>query len=110
MRYRRCWLGDESKPGAVRGSSWTTALACLSHIQKEEEEEEEATVPRAALYEEVRKLVDDGAQLVEVLPEGEYAKLHLPGARNIPLKRLDAETTADLDIARPVVVYCHDAL
>ena len=67
-------------------------------------------MPRAALYEDVRKLLDDGAQLVEVLPEDEYSKLHLAGARNIPLKRLDAQTTADLDPARPVVVYCHDAL
>lgn len=67
-------------------------------------------MPRAALYEDVRGLLDEGAQLVEVLPEAEYAELHLAGARNIPLKRLDAETTADLDPGRPVVVYCHDAL
>ncbi len=67
-------------------------------------------MPRAALYEEVRKLLDDGAQLVEVLPEDKYSTLHLAGARNIPLKHLDAQTTADLDPARPVVVYCHDAL
>lgn len=67
-------------------------------------------MPRAALYEEVRQLLDARAQLVEVLPEAEYSKLHLAGALNIPLKRLDADTTADLDRARPVVVYCHDAL
>ncbi len=72
--------------------------------------EKEENVPRAALYEEVRELLDDGAQLVEVLPEAEYSELHLAGARDIPLKRLDAETTVDLDPARPVVVYCHDAL
>ena len=65
---------------------------------------------RAALYEEVRGLLEDDAQLVEVLPEAEYAELHLAGACNIPLKHLDAETTADLDPTRPVVVYCHDAL
>jgi len=67
-------------------------------------------VARAALYEEIRELLDAGAQLVEVLPEAEYAELHLVGARNIPLKQLDAETTADLDPSQPVVVYCHDAL
>ncbi len=63
-----------------------------------------------ALYEEVRELLEAGAQLVEVLPEAEYAELHLVGARNIPLKQLDAEATADLDPSQPVVVYCHDAL
>lgn len=56
--------------------------------------EKEENVPRAALYEEVRELLDDGAQLVEVLPEAEYSELHLAGARDIPLKRLDAETTS----------------
>lgn len=51
-----------------------------------------------------------GAQLVEVLPEEEYREAHLPGAANIPLKALDAETTAALDRSRPVVVYCWDSL
>ncbi len=58
----------------------------------------------------LRELLDDGAQLVEVLPQQEYAEEHLPGAVNIPLKQLDAETTATLDRHDPVVVYCHDYL
>jgi rhodanese-related sulfurtransferase len=49
-------------------------------------------------------------QLVEVLPEEEYRAAHLPGALNIPLKLLDADTTAALDRMRPVVVYCWDSL
>lgn len=48
--------------------------------------------------------------MVEVLPEREYAEQHLPGAINIPLKQLDAETAATLDRQNPVVVYCHDYL
>ena len=59
---------------------------------------------------EVRKLLERGAQLVEVLPHEEYEDEHLPGARNIPLKQLTAASTADLDRARPVVVYCWDSL
>jgi rhodanese-related sulfurtransferase len=62
------------------------------------------------LYPEVRRLLDAGAQLVEVLPEEEYGEEHLPGAINIPLKKLDAQTTADLDKRKAVVVYCWDAL
>jgi rhodanese-related sulfurtransferase len=58
----------------------------------------------------VQRLLDEGAQVVEVLPEEDYAELHLPGAVNIPLKTLDADTTADLDKANPVVVYCWDYL
>lgn len=62
------------------------------------------------LYPELRRLLDDGAQLVEVLPREEYAEAHLPGAINIPLKALDALTTGDLDRSKPVVVYCWDSL
>ena len=58
----------------------------------------------------LQELLEDGAQLVEVLPHQEYEDEHLPGARNIPLKQLTAASTADLDRARPVVVYCWDSL
>lgn len=58
----------------------------------------------------VQELVAAGAQLVEVLPEAEFAEEHLPGASNINLKRLDMEAVAQLDAGRPVVVYCWDAL
>ncbi|HET8536995.1 MAG TPA: rhodanese-like domain-containing protein [Solirubrobacteraceae bacterium] len=61
-------------------------------------------------YAQLRDLLDDGAQLVEVLPPVEYAELHLPGAISIPLKTLNAETTAALDRGRAVVVYCWDGL
>jgi rhodanese-related sulfurtransferase len=58
----------------------------------------------------LRRLRDSGAQLVEVLPAEEYAEEHLPGAVNVPLKRLDSRTVRALDPSRPVVVYCWDAL
>jgi phage shock protein E len=56
------------------------------------------------------ELLDEGAQLVDVLTRREYAEEHLPGAINIPLKELDADATAQLDRRRPVVAYCHDCL
>jgi rhodanese-related sulfurtransferase len=62
------------------------------------------------LYPRLPELLDAGAQLVEVLPEPEYAEEHLPGAINIPLKTLDADSTAQLDKTKAVVVYCHDGL
>jgi rhodanese-related sulfurtransferase len=58
----------------------------------------------------LQSLLDRGAQLVDVLPAEEYADGHLPGAINVPLKQLDADSVAVLDRARPVAVYCHDAL
>lgn len=59
---------------------------------------------------QLKRLLDEGAELIEVLPEAEYAEEHLPGATNIPLKRLDADAAAQLDRSRPVVVYCWDGL
>jgi rhodanese-related sulfurtransferase len=59
---------------------------------------------------ELRALLAGGAQLVEVLPEREYVEAHLPGAINIPLKQLTAQTAGALDRARAVVVYCWDSL
>ena len=56
---------------------------------------------------EVRRLLADGAQLVEVLPEEEFQEEHLPGAINIPLKEL-GDRAFELDRSQPVIVYCHD--
>ena len=62
-------------------------------------------------FSELRELLDrHDTQLVEVLPQAEYDEEHLPGAVSIPLKTLDAETTAQLDKRNPVIVYCWDYL
>lgn len=57
---------------------------------------------------EVQRLISDGAQPVEVLPSEEYNEAHLPGAINLPLKKLDVESMKILDPIRPVITYCHD--
>ena len=66
-------------------------------------------MPTAIFRDGVRRLVqEEGAQLVDVLPREEYEEEHLPGAINIPLKELDRETIARLNLDAPVIVYCHD--
>jgi rhodanese-related sulfurtransferase len=67
-------------------------------------------MPTSILLDRLHELISAGAQLVDVLPEPEYAEAHLPGAINIPLKQLDARSAGVLDRARPVVVYCWDSL
>ena len=67
-------------------------------------------MPKDVGIDEMRGLVGEGAQVVEVLPRPEYDEEHLPGAVNIPLKTLDEGTAAQLDKNRPVVVYCWDYL
>jgi rhodanese-related sulfurtransferase len=65
-------------------------------------------VPTAIFRDEVRALLVEGAQLLDVLLREEYKDEHLPGAISIPLKELDGETIAQLGRDAPVIVYCHD--
>ena len=59
--------------------------------------------------ERVRRLMEQGAQIVDVLPAREYGEEHLPGAINLPLRRIEAEASEVLDRSRPVIVYCADS-
>ena len=64
-------------------------------------------MPTGIGREELRTLTGQGAQLVEVLPAGDYEWAHLPGAISLPLKELEARN-GQLDWSRPVIVYCQD--
>jgi rhodanese-related sulfurtransferase len=66
--------------------------------------------PVPVTRDEVRRLFEAGAQLVEVLPRDEFDEEHLPGAISLPLKSLTAQTSARLDRSWPVIVYCWDGL
>ncbi len=58
---------------------------------------------------EVQDLIEKGAQVVEVLPPDEFEDDHLPGAINLPLRRIEAEAPERLDRDSPVVLYCWDS-
>jgi rhodanese-related sulfurtransferase len=66
-------------------------------------------VAREVDREQVRRLMAQGAQVVDVLPAREYGEDHLPGAINLPLRRIEAEASRVLDPSRPVIVYCWDS-
>jgi len=57
----------------------------------------------------VRRLMEQGAQIVDVLPAREYGEDHLPGAINLPLRKIETDAARVLDPSRPVVVYCADS-
>jgi rhodanese-related sulfurtransferase len=65
-------------------------------------------MPRVIDLDGVRRLVDDSAQLLDVMSRAEYEDSHLPGAIHISLKELDAQTADGLDRGRPVITYCSD--
>jgi rhodanese-related sulfurtransferase len=56
---------------------------------------------------EARRLLEEGAQLVDVLPRNTYLEEHLPDAISLPLAEIEA-APARLDPAKPVIVYCYD--
>ena len=57
---------------------------------------------------DLKRLLQQGAQLVDVLDPEDFEHSRLPGAINIPLKEVNARSTARLDKDRPVIVYCND--
>lgn len=54
---------------------------------------------------EARRLVDSGAQLIDVREPWEWAMSHIPGAVLIPMAEVAARTS-EIDPNRPVVVHC----
>jgi CBS domain-containing protein/rhodanese-related sulfurtransferase len=65
-------------------------------------------MPTEVRKEDVRRLIESGAQLVEVLSSKQYQAKHLASAINIPLEALDERTTTRLRHHEPVIVYCYD--
>lgn len=54
---------------------------------------------------EARRLVEAGAQLIDVRSPQEHAQGALPGSVNVPLQTLQAGVF-QLDEGKPVIVYC----
>jgi rhodanese-related sulfurtransferase len=60
---------------------------------------------REVSREEAQKLVQAGAQLVDVRADHEWDAGRIAGAKHVPLAEL-VERTAEIDQDRPVVLYC----
>ena len=65
-------------------------------------------MPIRITREDVQRMTAEGAVLIDTLPESEYAEEHIAGAVNIPLRKLDRQTTAHLAKDAPLIVYCYD--
>ena len=60
---------------------------------------------REVSREEARKLVEEGAQLVDVRADHEWEAGRIAGAKHVPLPELP-QRTGEIEQDRPVVVYC----
>jgi phage shock protein E len=56
---------------------------------------------------QVQQLVKHGAALIEVLPPKQYKQVHIAGAINSPLAKLN-RAPAELEKDHPLIVYCYD--
>jgi rhodanese-related sulfurtransferase len=54
---------------------------------------------------EAQKLIDDGAQLIDVRADHEWQAGHIEGATHLSLDEL-AERAGEIDKDRPVLLYC----
>ena len=54
---------------------------------------------------EAQRLIDAGAQILDVLELSQYRESHLPGAVHIHLRRLAEQAREKLDPDRAVIVY-----
>lgn len=67
------------------------------------DEQQETT--RAVSRDEAQRLIEEGAQLIDVRADHEWEAGHIAGATHVPLDEL-AGRTGEVDPERPVVVYC----
>jgi rhodanese-related sulfurtransferase len=61
--------------------------------------------PREVGRDEARKLIDEGAQLVDVRADHEWEVGRIAGAAHVPLPELP-QRLGEIDKDRPVVLYC----
>ncbi len=55
--------------------------------------------------EKMQEAIDNGAFVIDVREEGEYAEGHIPGAINIPLRTL-AQNLDKVPTDQPIITYC----
>jgi rhodanese-related sulfurtransferase len=65
----------------------------------------EAGEPKEVSREEAQKLIEEGAQLIDVRAQHEWDAGRIAGATHLPLAEL-AERAGEIDSERPVVLYC----
>jgi rhodanese-related sulfurtransferase len=65
----------------------------------------EAGEAKEVSRDEARKLIDEGAQLVDVRAQHEWDTGRIAGAVHVPLAEL-SQRASEIDQERPVVIYC----
>ncbi len=61
---------------------------------------------RVRAREAKRLIAEEGASLIDVRTEGEFARGHIDGAKNIPVQEIAVRAKKEIPRGKPVVVYC----
>jgi rhodanese-related sulfurtransferase len=56
----------------------------------------------------LRNIMDQSAEIVDVLDPESYDEVHIRGAINIPIKRLEKEASEKISRDKPIVTYSID--
>ena len=56
--------------------------------------------------ERMKKMLDEGALLIDVRSKAEFAQISIPGSRNIPLQIVGSKISEIKKVNKPVIVYC----
>jgi rhodanese-related sulfurtransferase/CBS domain-containing protein len=63
------------------------------------------TLPKEIDRETLQTLLRRGAQLLEALPQEEYKRIHISGAKNLPLSMISRSTADRFQWDKPVITY-----
>ena len=81
------------------------ARSALRHTWNNGKEDD---MPKDIDRDEVQRLANSGARIIDVLPKADYEQFHLPGAISIQLEKIDAASTGHLPKDQPLITYCQD--
>lgn len=62
--------------------------------------------PESISPSEARKLVEQGAVLIDIRDHADYLREHIPGARSVPLTGITAGKTVGVTAQQPVIFHC----
>ena len=88
-----------------RGAACDPAQAVLSPCQQNEERSVSIMTLRSIGPHEAKRLMDEGAILVDIREADEYAREHIPGGRHLALSQFD-ETEIAAHHGRAVIFHC----
>ena len=62
--------------------------------------------PQSVSPQEAKRLIDQGAVLIDIRDPVEYLREHIPNARSLPLTDITAGKKLDGTVGQPIIFHC----